>query len=280
MVYRQPDGEDGMAVGLRQGGPVMIVSDNEARRPEQRQRNGKPGWTALHSWIFLAIVALGLTLVAIQNRYFYLSPLGLGKAYRIDKLFGGIQEFEPVKGSWIKADIPSGPSGPPPQAMSMMPPPSQALQMNQPGMMPPGAPSVSGSVPGMSPSPTLPQETESKESAPTEQTKETQTPAIVEQEIPETKSGAVASKPQKPVEISEGDRFKMFEAKFPGFGKQEFQLANDDLYPHWKKNIVKNGTWPQFLDTYADFVQWWKDSGSPSESGFKLWQDFLASRKR
>lgn len=256
----------------------MIVSDNEPRRPDQRQRNGRPGWTALHSWIFLAIVALGLMVIGIQNRYFYLSPLGLGKAYRIDKLFGGIQEFEPVKGGWIKADIPSGP---PPQAMSMMPPQSQALQMNQPGMMPPpGSPSVGGSVPGLSPAPPQGMDLKESPSEPEQKQTQTQTSAITEQEIPVTKPPKPAAKPPKPVEISEAERYKMFEAKFPGFGKQEFQLANDDLYPDWKKNVEKNGSWPQFLDTYADFIQWWKDSGSPPESGFKLWQDFLASKGR
>ncbi len=259
----------------------MIVSDNEPRRPEQKQRNAKQGWTGLHSWIFLAIVAAGLAVIGMQNRYFYLSPLGLGKAYRIDKLFGGIQEFEPVKGSWIKADIPTGPPGPPPQAMSMMPPPPQALQMDKPGSMmpPPGAapPSVAGNVPGVSAPPSQAMQVKPPETK--SNVKEPPTSAIAEQEIPEKpKPAATPPKPPKPVEISEADRFKMFEAKFPGFGKQEFQLASDDLYPNWKKNVVKNGTWAQFLDTYADFVQWWKDSGSPAESGFKLWQDFLASK--
>ncbi len=60
--------------------------------------------------IFLAIVALGLIVVGFENRYHYLSPLGLGKAYRIDKFFGGIQEFDPSQG-WVvasfKSDAPS-----------------------------------------------------------------------------------------------------------------------------------------------------------------------------
>jgi hypothetical protein len=83
----------------------MAAQDDNAPRP------GSFGWTAMHSWIFIAIIAAGLLIVVVQNRYHYISPLGLGKAYRIDKLFGGIQEFDPDKG-WVKAIIqnPPGPS--------------------------------------------------------------------------------------------------------------------------------------------------------------------------
>ena len=98
----------------------MIVNDNDARRPESVAPRSASGWTSLHSWIFLAVVAVGLLLIGIQNRYHYLSPLGLGKAYRIDKLFGGIQEFDPTQG-WIKAQLQASAL---PPTMSMMPPDS------------------------------------------------------------------------------------------------------------------------------------------------------------
>ncbi|MDQ7783016.1 MAG: hypothetical protein RDU20_09065, partial [Desulfomonilaceae bacterium] len=116
----------------------MIVNDNDARRPETAAQRPVSGWTSLHSWIFLAVVAVGLLLIGIQNRYHYLSPLGLGKAYRIDKLFGGIQEFDPTRG-WIKAEL-QAPGLPP--TMSMMPPESAtgspAVPMHMPGTLPPG----------------------------------------------------------------------------------------------------------------------------------------------
>ena len=83
-----------------------MIAPDETRRADPKSNRTGQGWSSLHSWIFLAIVAVGLFVIGWQNRYYYLSPLGLGKAYRIDKLFGGIQEFEPSKG-WIKAEIPS-----------------------------------------------------------------------------------------------------------------------------------------------------------------------------
>ena len=97
----------------------MIVNDNDVRRPDPRGQRFAGGWTNLHSWIFLAIVALGLIVVGLENRYHYLSPLGLGKAYRIDKFFGSIQEFDPSQG-WVVAKLQIGP---PQQALSMMEPP-------------------------------------------------------------------------------------------------------------------------------------------------------------
>ena len=61
----------------------------------------------------------------------------------------------------------------------------------------------------------------------------------------------------------------------PGFGKEQFQLANDDLYPDWKKNIAPNGTWPEFLGVYRDFVQWWTDQGSPPRSRLEALEGFF-----
>lgn len=74
--------------------------------PKRIIRDQQPilGWTGLHSWIFLSIVFLGVLIMAFQNRYHYISPQGLGKAYRIDKVFEEIQEYDPAQG-WIVAQF-------------------------------------------------------------------------------------------------------------------------------------------------------------------------------
>ncbi len=122
----------------------MIVTD-ETRRPLSSGQKPAGGWTTLHSWIFLAIFALGLFVIAVQNRYHYLSPVGLGKAYRIDKIFGGIQEFEPAQG-WIKAELRAISQ---PQALSMADPlGSPPMPMHMPGGIPPGAMHPGAIAPG------------------------------------------------------------------------------------------------------------------------------------
>ncbi len=225
------------------------------------QRNG---WTSVHSWVFLAIVAIGLLVLGVQNRYHYLSPLGLGKAYRIDKLFGGIQEFDPSKG-WVVAQLQMTP---PPQAVSMLQPSAPLVppaQMNMPGTMP-----SSGDVvePKAAAAPMM--EKEAVTVAP-QPPKEQLTPSPAPSPAP---PAAVAQ------EISKEERFKLFQKSFADFGEEEFQLANDDLYPDWKKRYAPNGNWPEFLGVYKDFIQWWNDAGNPPESGFKLWQDFLSARSK
>lgn len=246
----------------------MSVND-EGRRPVEDQDRTAVGWTTLHSWIFLGIVALGLIVIATQNRYHYLSPLGLGKAYRIDKFFGGIQEFDPEKG-WLKAQLQT-----PPQAVSMMPPSS--IPGTPPGAMdlpssvqPPGAleklrsdlpTPVQGSQAG-----------ESKGSYVREQ-ELTQPSGRESLPTPSPRQESVA----KHEELSQAEKFASFKKEFPDFGKDEFQLANDDLYPDWKANVNPNGTWKEFLPVYGDFIQWWNDAGSPPEPGFKLWKDYLKS---
>jgi hypothetical protein len=234
----------------------MIVND-EPRLPETRHYRPASGWTALHSWIFLAIVALGLVVVGIQNRYHYLSPLGLGKAYRIDKLFGSIQEFDPGQG-WIVAQLQTAP----PQAMSMMEPPgSRAVPMNMPGMTP--------QPPTEAVEPATPPVTAHREDPSVSARKESVTPAPAVQ----------AARPKEAPEMSKEEKYKVFQQAFPDFGEDEFQLANDDLYPDWKKNLAPKGTWTEFLVVYRDFIQWWNEAGSPPEPGFKLWKDFLARKK-
>ncbi|MFH1114914.1 MAG: hypothetical protein V1792_13465 [Pseudomonadota bacterium] len=256
----------------------MIVNDNDARRPESAAPRSASGWTSLHSWIFLAVVAVGLLLIGIQNRYHYLSPLGLGKAYRIDKLFGGIQEFDPARG-WIKANLqasalpPTMPMTPPPQALG-----SQAVPMNMPGTLPPPGPAGQPSV----------------VQPPVQEKEETKSPVSVEDpdagKEPDRKASAdtppappspspsekTAAAPPAP-ELSEEQKLTAFKKEFPDFGKDEFQLANDDLYPDWKKKVKPNGTWQEFLGVYEDFIQWWTDAGSPAKSGVVLWKEFLTS---
>ena len=89
--------------------------------------------------------------------------------------------------------------------------------------------------------------------------------------------------PSQPIpkqkELTPAEKFSSFQKEFPDFGKDEYQLANDDLYPDWKANVNPNGTWKEFLTVYRDFIQWWNDAGSPPEPGFKLWKDYLKAKK-
>jgi hypothetical protein len=237
----------------------MIVND-DTRRPDVRHHRPLGGWTTLHSWIFLGIVALGLLVIGLQNRYHYLNPQGLGKAYRIDKLFGSIQEFEPSQG-WVVAQLQIGSS---PQAVSMMEPPgSRAVPMNMPGTM--SQPVTESAVPGITAPPGAIRREDPSMSA--RQETVAPTPAVQ------------ATRPKESPELSKEEKYKAFQQTFPDFGQDEFQLANDDLYPDWKKSLAPKGTWGEFLVVYRDFIQWWNDSGSPPEAGFKLWKDFVAGKK-
>jgi len=234
----------------------MILDDKDIQRPNPRDRRLTPGWTSLHSWIFLAIVAFGVIVIGLQNRYHYLSPLGLGKAYRIDKLFGGIQEFEPGKG-WIVAQLQIHPPQPP---MSMM---------EQPPM--PGAPPVPMHMPAPPSGAIEPRAAVT----PHEPREEALAPAV--QAEPPTRTSAVTpSRALEEPSMSKEERFKLFQTAFPDFGEDEFQLANDDLFPNWKKTVAPAGTWKDFIDVYKKFIKWWTDAGSPPEPGFKLWKDFIA----
>ncbi len=236
----------------------MMSIDGTQREKTSYTRRQTAGWTQVHSWIFVIVVALGVGVIAMQNRYHYLSPLGLGKAYRIDKLFGGIQEFDPSVG-WITAQLAA-------------PPPSPALSM----MEPPGAPVGSRAVPMNMPAPVTPAEVP----AGTQRTDKGFHEQPAAPSPPPSAPEQTASQPpvKEATELSKEEKFQKFQKLFPQFGHEEFQLANDDLYPDWKANVSQSGTWDQFLAVYRDFVQWWLDAGSPPEPGFKLWKDFLASR--
>ncbi len=244
----------------------MIDRPKEERRPDLDNLKLTPGWTKIHSWVFLIIIAFGFFILGIQNRYHYLSPVGLGKAYRIDKLFGGIQEFDPHQG-WIVAQL--QPTAPP-TAMSMLEPSSSGPQTPQvePMKAPEKPPVIEKEPEAPSVSATTPKE----ETSAVSQNKES-TPA------PVVSSPSTASVVKPPVEeMSTQDKFQAFKKVFPDFGEDEFQLASDDLYPDWKKRFAPNGTWGEFLTTYKDFIRWWNDAGNPAETGVKLWQEYLAAR--
>jgi hypothetical protein len=262
----------------------MTLNDKSTQRldPERGQRPAR-GWTQIHSWVFLAIVAIGLAVIVAENRYHYLSPLGLGKAYRIDKLFGGIQEFHPTNG-WIAAQLASGP----PSRQASVPglPPSagsQAVPMNMPAPSPatspapsPGEvvpPSAAQPSPSEATTPKVLKETPGQPAPPKERVAAAVTPEKQGAPVEETPAAAEAPSP-----MSRDERLRAFKQQYPDYGEEEFQLANDDLFPDWKKKVAPNGTWPEFLKVYHEFVQWWADSGSPPEPGFQLWQKFLASK--
>lgn len=235
----------------------MTLDDHEIQTPNiRRQRAG--GWTSIHSWVFLGIIAAAMLVLIVQNRYHYLSPLGLGKAYRIDKVFGGIQEFDPTQG-WVTAQLQIA-AGQPQVSMGGSEPSiasSRAVPMNMPGY-------------GMGP------ERPEPAAPPVIQPKESVAP-VIPKEAPAGKP-TVATRAAEP-ELTKEEKFKAFKVFFPDFDQDEFQLANDDLYPDWKKNVAPNGSWSEFLTVYRDFIQWWTDAGSPSEQGYKLWKDFLAKEK-
>ena len=226
------------------------------------------GWTSLHSWIFLVIVAVGLAAIVLQNRYHYLAPPGAGKAYRIDKLFGSMQEFDPSMG-WISAQLQATY---PAQASTRMEPPPM---LPSPRVTPPPPDTEPEAVPEVSQESTAePRETPALERV--------SPPPIAEVPIPSepVQPPTVETTPQVPPKpMGKEQRLQAFKAEFPDYGEEEFELANDDLFPNWKEKFSPTGTWEEFLPIYREFVQWWIDSGSPPESGTKLWNDFVATKQ-
>jgi hypothetical protein len=80
-------------------------------------------------------------------------------------------------------------------------------------------------------------------------------------------------------ELSLDEKYEQFQKEFPEFGWDEFQLAQYDIYPGWRKQADQSAGWSDFLTEYREFIQWWKDSGSPQESGVKLWETYSAEKK-
>lgn len=245
----------------------MAGLDSRVPRSENpAYRGNKPGWTSLHSWIFLCIVALGLMVLVFQNRYHYLAPPGAGKAYRIDKIFGSMQEFDPSMG-WISAQL---------QATY----PAQATtRMEPPPMLPP--PQVAPPLPERQQEVLPPVSKEStarpEETLPPEKTSSPITELPIAKES--TEQPVVEKTPPPPPPMGREERLKLFKSEFPDYGEEEFELANDDLFPDWQKTFAPDATWKEFLPVYREFIQWWIDSGSPPEPGAKLWQDFMNTKK-
>jgi hypothetical protein len=252
---------------------MTLTEQGGSARDNARRQSGGPGWTGIHSWTFLAIVAVGLAVIIFQNRYHYLNPQGLGKAYRIDKVFGSIQEFDPVNG-WIKAQL----QGPPPQmgplsglAEPQPGAPNRAVPMNMPGGQ---SGTMVGPTPGASGGPAEEDDAAEdlpKPAQPARTPTPQPTPAVKEEPAP---------KEQPVPEPTRDEKFKAFMSAFPEYGEDEFQLANDDLYPDWRKRVGDRGTWKDFLKAYGEFIQWYIANESPQESGAKLWKDFWAKKGR
>jgi hypothetical protein len=226
-----------------------------------------PGWSSLHSWVFIVIVALGLLLTGYLNRYEYFS-VG-AKAYRVSKITGGIQEYNPIQG-WVAAGF------------SETPPDMYASSTTQEPITPPPSPVEEPSQAAGAPEQTLivgeeatpepepaPEDTAPQSPEPDSEPEETQI------EPAEVDDSGVQPSDQEP-EMSVEDRFKAFLQLNPGYGEEEFKLANETLYPHWKENIKPGGNFVQFLSAYKKFTQWWIDAGSPREPGFQLWKRFLS----
>jgi hypothetical protein len=113
--------------------------------------------------------------------------------------------------------------------------------------------------------------------SPSGQQKEASVRAGTEKTSPEP---SVSSAPvKKSVELSLDEMQQTFQSAFPDCRQQEFELAHEDLYPDWKKNLAPNGTWDEFLSIYKEFVQWWEDRGSPAEPGLKLWKDYWSTKR-
>ncbi len=180
----------------------MLSTDDTRREETSYKPRQTVGWTQLHSWVFIIIVALGVGVIAMQNRYHYLSPLGLGKAYRIDKLFGGIQEFDPSAG-WITAQL-------------AVPPPSPALSM----MEPPGSPMASRAVPMNMPAPATPTEVP----APAHHTEKgfQEQPAAPSPPPPGPEQTASQPRSRKPRSSPKRKNFKNSRSCFPNSGRRSF----------------------------------------------------------
>jgi hypothetical protein len=98
-----------------------------------------------------------------------------------------------------------------------------------------------------------------------------------DKDAPETAPVTPAQRSKQPDDPNTVETYKSFRPAFPDFGMDEFELANDDLYPDCKRSVSRDGTWDEFLLVYRDFIKWYEDKGSPGETGFKLWRAFLDS---
>lgn len=219
----------------------------------------RQGWSSLHSWVFIVIVALGFVVTGYFNRYEY---LGSGhKAYRVSKITGAIQEYDPYQG-WSRAQFQGASSDmaasvQPTQPMT--PPPSSVETPSQP-QTPVEQDLVAEEDQAPEPEPVADLEQEPENAL-------SQSPEATESTEPESD--------YREPDMSVEDRYKAFLQLNPGYGEEEFKLANETLFPHWKQNLNPDGNFVQFLSMYKKFTQWWIDAGSPRAPGFQLWKRFL-----
>ncbi len=226
----------------------------------------KSGWSSAHSWIFIIIVAIGLIITGYLNRYEYFGSDG--KAYRVSKISGAIYEYNPIQG-WIVANFA--------EASQQM---ASNMETPEPMTPPPTPvnPPTTSAVPVETP--------DSLEENPTasniDQPEEQQGTALIQPveqtpEVPETttETEEPENAEERDEEMSVENRYKAFLQLNPGYGEEEFKLANETLYPHWKETINPDGNFIEFLSVYKKFTQWWIDAGAPREPGFQLWKRFL-----
>ncbi len=236
-----------------------------------------PGWTKTHSWIFLGLVAVGLLVIVFQNRYFYLMPEGAAKLFRISKLSGSIQEYDP-SGAWVAPQFASTER---PQVSEQSSPPSrvasQAVPMNVPaGTEPKVAPPQRFSIAESKPETVEPPVVKPQTMAP--QAPSTTGPATESPRTREAPAARPAPAPREQTAMSREQKFKAFKQMFPDYSDAEFELADEDLFPDWQKKLAPNGSWSEFLKVYKEFIDWFNAQGSPEESGTQLWEEFLAGK--
>lgn len=281
------------------------VNDDDQLRPSGNAPLVRPGWTAVHSWLFIIIVAVGFLAVAYQNRYQYLDPGPGGRVFRVSKVFGTIQEFNPAQG-WVMAQPAARFPGEPSDTIGRNATAANPFPMNSgtrddvdvlPATSEPvdAEPDTSGTrepVPMAVRETTMPEGVAPPSPTPTPGAEPTPNPveALAPDENPPASEPLPAQpappvstitpvEPEpEPVEMTEQERFQAFKEAFPNYGEPEFKLANDDLFPDWKQSGNSDGTWTEFLEVYEQFIQWWLDAGAPPEPGFKLWQDFKQVR--
>lgn len=244
-------------------------------QPMSHQRKYHSGWSSFHSWIFIAIMVTGLIIIGIQNRYQYVTGSD-GAIYRIAKLTGGMQQYDLIQG-WMRVS-----------ESKIMPEPLEEGTSSTNQAKPFSLESFTkGNTITESQKPLLVQKEQEPLPAPQKPEKSVQNKQPIQQiqqpstvEQPRSQESiteqTIPATPREP-EMSDEEMFAKFKERNPYFGEQEFRLAKDDLYPDWKQNINPNGNWIEFLDTYEQFIQWWNDSGNPSESGMALWKKFMTS---
>lgn len=231
----------------------------------------KSGWSSTHSWIFIIIVAIGLIITGYLNRYEYFGSDG--KAYRVSKISGAIYEYNTIQG-WIVANFAESSQQ---MASAMQTPETTTPEPMTPPPTPVTPPTTTAN--SVEPPDTIEEDPNTSNIEQPEEQPGTALIQPVEQtpETPETttETEEPESSQEDDQEMSVENRYKAFLQLNPGYGEEEFKLANETLYPHWKEIINPDGNFIEFLSVYKKFTQWWIDAGAPREPGFQLWKRFL-----